>query len=217
MPHAKIPRKSTNIDMTAMCDVAFLLLTFFMLATKFKPDEPVTVVTPKSIYDIPVDDTSVVLVTLDPKGRVFFTMDNKILRKQLIDNIDQYKHLNLSPADEDRFAIGASVGVPFTQLKTYLEATPDAKKAMDETSSIPVDTSASNPNNELAVWINGARTVNPRERICVKADKDATYPQVEKVIKTLTGCHVYQFKLITDLEAVPPGTPAYVNATSGKK
>ncbi|MFM7710399.1 MAG: biopolymer transporter ExbD, partial [Ferruginibacter sp.] len=34
MPKIKIPRKSTNIDMTAMCDVAFLLLSFFILATK---------------------------------------------------------------------------------------------------------------------------------------------------------------------------------------
>ncbi|MEY4291989.1 MAG: hypothetical protein RIQ61_366, partial [Bacteroidota bacterium] len=33
MPKVKIPRKSTVVDMTAMCDVAFLLLTFFMLAT----------------------------------------------------------------------------------------------------------------------------------------------------------------------------------------
>ncbi len=39
MGRAKIPRKSTTIDMTAMCDVAFLLLSFFILATKFKPPE----------------------------------------------------------------------------------------------------------------------------------------------------------------------------------
>jgi biopolymer transport protein ExbD len=49
MPRAKIPRKSTNIDMTAMCDVAFLLLSFFILATKFKPPEALTVVTPSSV------------------------------------------------------------------------------------------------------------------------------------------------------------------------
>ena len=29
MPKVKIPRKSTAVDMTAMCDVAFLLLSFF--------------------------------------------------------------------------------------------------------------------------------------------------------------------------------------------
>ena len=35
MPKVKIPRKSTAVDMTAMCDVAFLLLTFFMLTSNF--------------------------------------------------------------------------------------------------------------------------------------------------------------------------------------
>ena len=39
MPKVKIPRKSTIVDMTAMCDVAFLLLTFFILATKPIPQE----------------------------------------------------------------------------------------------------------------------------------------------------------------------------------
>ncbi len=37
MARAKIKRGSTSIDMTPMCDVAFLLLTFFILAAKFKP------------------------------------------------------------------------------------------------------------------------------------------------------------------------------------
>ena len=60
MPKVKLPRKSTNIDMTAMCDVAFLLLTFFMLATKFKPDEPVVVKTPSSISEIPLPDADII-------------------------------------------------------------------------------------------------------------------------------------------------------------
>ena len=64
MPKVKMPRKSTNVDMTAMCDVAFLLLTFFMLATKFKPEEPVTVVTPNSISEIPLPDKDIATVQL---------------------------------------------------------------------------------------------------------------------------------------------------------
>ncbi|MFY8107916.1 MAG: ExbD/TolR family protein, partial [Bacteroidia bacterium] len=35
-----------------MTDVAFLLLTFFMLATQFKPDEPVTVNAPSSVAEV---------------------------------------------------------------------------------------------------------------------------------------------------------------------
>src|SRR5690606_3547719 len=112
----KMPRKSTNIDMTAMCDVAFLLLTFFMLATKFKPDEPVTVTTPSSISEIPLPDKDIMMITVDPTGRIFFTIDNQLVRKDLIEDIDEFKNLNLTEEEKMNFALGSSIGVPFSQL-----------------------------------------------------------------------------------------------------
>src|SRR5688572_22261746 len=129
MPKFKLPRKSTNIDMTAMCDVAFLLLSFFMLATKFKPDEPVTVVTPSSISSIPIPDADIMLITVDPKGRIFFAIDNKLRRKELIQNIDEYKKLGLTEQEMNTFAIGSSIGVPFSQLKSFLAMPPDEQGA----------------------------------------------------------------------------------------
>jgi len=218
MPHAKLPRKSTNIDMTAMCDVTFLLLTFFMLATKFKPDEPVVVKTPSSISEIPLPDADVMLITVDTKGRVFFSIDNKLMRKSLIDNIDQYKNLNLSDQDKIHFAIGSSIGIPFNQLKSYLEAAPaDQKRFQDAAPGVPTDTSVNNEQNELAAWIRSARNTNPKLRICIKADGDASYPSVQKVIKTLEGWKIFKFNLITNLKAVPPGTAAYTLQQGGKK
>lgn len=217
MPHAKLPRKSTNIDMTAMCDVAFLLLTFFMLATKFKPDEPVVVKTPSSISEIPLPDADVMLITVDPKGRVFFSIDNKLMRMALIDNIDEYKHLNLTPQEKSSFAIGSSIGVPFNQLKSFLAATPGDQKQMDETApGVPTDTSVDNESNELAAWIRSARNTNPKLRICIKADGDASYPEIQKVIKTLEGWKIFKFNLITNLKAVPPGTAAYNDTHQAK-
>jgi len=213
MAHASLPRKSTNVDMTAMCDVAFLLLTFFMLATKFKPDEPVEVRTPSSIQEIPLPDTDIMLLTIDPKGRVFFAIDNKNMRKSLIENIDEYKKLGLTEAEKNSFAIGSSIGVPFNQLKSYLDAPPDeAAKYSATATGIPVDTSVDNPNNELAAWIRSARNTNPKLRICIKADGDASYPSVQKVIKTLEGWKIFKFNLITSLKAVPVGSAAYVEA-----
>lgn len=46
MGRAKIKKKSTFIDMTAMSDVTVLLLTFFMLTSTFVKKEPVQVTTP---------------------------------------------------------------------------------------------------------------------------------------------------------------------------
>ena len=77
MPKVKIPRKSTTIDMTAMVDVSFLLLTFFMLTTQFKSDDSLIVDTPSSISEIKLPDTDILNITVDAAGKVFFSIDNK--------------------------------------------------------------------------------------------------------------------------------------------
>ena len=217
MPKIKIKRGSTNVDMTAMCDVAFLLLTFFMLATKFKPDEPVTVVTPNSISEIILPDADIMLITVDPKGRLFFSLDKKPVRRAVIEDINEHKGLNLTDAEMDAFEIGASVGVPFNQLKSYLAADPAQQKEFDKTTpGIPTDTVVTSDQNELALWIRTARNNNPRVRIAIKADADASYPDIKKVIKTLEGWKIFKFNLITGLKSVPPGTAAY-EQQMGKK
>jgi len=215
MPHAKLPRKSTNIDMTAMCDVAFLLLTFFMLATKFKPDEPVVVKTPASISEVILPEKDIMLITVDSSGRVFFAIDNKNTRKSLIENMDQYKDLKLTDQEKNTFAIGSSIGVPFSQIKSFLDNPSADEKTMPQT-GIPVDTSVDNVNNELAAWIRSARNTNPQLRICIKADADASYTSIQKVIKTLEGYKIFKFNLITNLKSIPAGTAAYNLAHGGK-
>lgn len=209
MPKLKMPRKSTNVDMTAMCDVAFLLLTFFMLATKFKPDEPVTVVTPNSISDIPLPDDDIMLITVDSKGRIFFSVDNQNVRENIIRDVNEYKGLNLSDNEIKAFKYGSSVGVPFNQLKSYLSSGIDQKEIDKTTSGIPVDSVADSEGNELGAWIRIARNNNPKIRIAIKADGSATYPEVQKVIKTLEGWKIFKFNLITGLKAIPQGTAAY--------
>jgi biopolymer transport protein ExbD len=204
--------------MTAMCDVAFLLLTFFMLATRFKPDEPVTVVTPNSISEIPIPDNDIMLITVDPKGRIFFTVDSKNDRMEIINDIDEYKNLGLTQQEKTNFSVGATVGVPFSQLKSYLDATPDEQQEFDkQTAGIPTDTVNTSDQNELAAWIRIARNNNPKLRIAIKADGDASYPDIKKVIKTLENWKIFKFNLITGLKAVPPGTAAYDQQMKGMK
>lgn len=210
MPKHKLPRKSTHIDMTAMCDVAFLLLTFFMLATKFKPDEPVVVKTPSSISDIIMPENSI-LLTIDPQGRVFFDYDNKKAKALLIDQVNTEKGLNLSDAEKESFKKGASFGLPFNQMKSYLAIDPINQKNYTFT-GIPVDTNAAPEVNELAYWVQAARSAGQQTgtppRICIKCDASTVYPKVKDVIKTLTKNKIDRFNLVTSLEAVPAGSVA---------
>src|SRR5205085_11232075 len=98
MPKVKIPRKSTNIDMTAMCDVAFLLLSFFILATKTKPTEVLTVAPPASISSKIAPDKAI-LITLTKDGRVFLMLGNGTKKSEIIEDINKTKGLQLSDAE----------------------------------------------------------------------------------------------------------------------
>jgi biopolymer transport protein ExbD len=207
--------------MTAMCDVAFLLLTFFMLATKFKPEEPVVVKTPASISDIILPDKNIMMITVDPRGRIFFAIDDTIImdkpaRRSLIEQVNYDKGLQLTGDESKVFEGGASIGIPFSQLKAFLAAPPLDQKAMTANApGVPADTAADAPNNELSVWIRDARNINPRLRICIKADGDASYPNVQKIIKTLEGLKIFKFNLITNLKGIPEGTAAWDDTHKG--
>ncbi len=72
MPSVKMPKKSTVTDMTPFVDVAFLILFFFIMATKFKPPEPVEITTPKSVSSDKLKEQDAVQVEMDKLGRVFF-------------------------------------------------------------------------------------------------------------------------------------------------
>ncbi|NIG56811.1 biopolymer transporter ExbD [Chitinophaga sp. Cy-1792] len=209
MPKVKMPRKSTSVDMTAMCDVAFLLLTFFMLATKFKPDEPVTVVTPSSINTTLLPDSDVLLFTVDKDGRVFFSMDGQPKRRKLIEDLNTQFKLGLDDKEIQSFVVGASVGTPIKNLKQYLSETPDQRKKSNLDTGIPTDSA----NNELSTWIeygNAAQGNNfAKLKYCIKADNQTPYPKIKEILDTFKKKHIQKLNLVTNLEAPPPGTAAY--------
>lgn len=200
MPKIKVPRKSTLIDMTAMCDVAFLLLTFFMLTTQFKSDESVIVDTPSSISEIKLPDTDILNITITREGKVFFNIDNKnFARERLLARItEKYPELQFTAQEEKAFSLTGSVGVPLNQLKGYLDLDEIDRKMYDQP-GIPVDSS----NNELGTWIMQGRLSNPNVRITIKGDQACPWPIVKKVMDTLQDKNVNKFNLITDLEADP--------------
>jgi len=132
MPKVKLPRKSTNIDMTAMCDVAFLLLSFFILTTKFKAPEALAVVTPNSVSAKIAPQKDVVLVTIDKGGKVYFSVSdvNSGEKKTILETVNSSRNLGLTPTEIAAFSKNptAYIGVPFSQLKSYLSKTADEMK-----------------------------------------------------------------------------------------
>ena len=210
MGRAKIPRKSTSVDMTAMCDVAFLLLSFFILTTKFKPAEALAVTTPKSVSTNPAEQKDVVMITMDKKGSIYFGVsDDAMEEKQaIIDEVNTQKALGLSDAQKKAFVrSGSYVGVPFNQLKSYLDQTPDQIAKLTLT-GIPVTDSL---NNELQVWMRAANTAfqGKKMNLLLKGDNDAKYPSFQGVINAFKKNDNLKFQVITDPEGVPMGTDLY--------
>ena len=64
MPKIKAPKGSPSIDMTPMVDLAFLLVTFFMLSASFRSSEPVDVDIPTSISDKIIPENVLLITTL---------------------------------------------------------------------------------------------------------------------------------------------------------
>jgi len=219
MPKVKLPRKSTNIDMTAMCDVAFLLLSFFILTTKFKPPEALTVVTPKSVSTKSVNTKNSVTIILDKDGKAYFSVsdDNTPEKGDIIDYVDQQKSLGLTAQEKNAFKkAGSFVGVPFSQLKSFLQLTPEQLKAL-QSPGIPVTDTL---NNEMTMWLRAASDAFQGKQITVflKGDNLAKYPSLRGVIDALKKNDIMKFSMITNPEAVPAGTDLYKKnlATGGK-
>jgi len=207
MPKVKVPRKSTVIDMTAMCDVAFLLLSFFILTTKFKPPELLSVVTPKSVATKPADQKNVVLITVDDAGKTFFSVsdENSAEKGEIIDVAAQLKGITLSDQEKAAFKRPSSyIGVPFSQLPAFLKLTPEQLKEFKTPPGIPTDSA----NNELLIWIRAAATAfkGSKMNIMLKGDNKAKYPAFKAVIDALKKNEIFKFSLITDPEGVPKGS-----------
>jgi biopolymer transport protein ExbD len=217
MPKVKVPRKSTSVDMTAMCDVAFLLLSFFILTTKFKSDDGLGVVTPNSVSTKATDDKNVVMVTMDKEGKAYFSVgDNNTAEKQdIIDMIDQGKNLGLTAKEKAAFArSGSYVGVPFSMLKSFLNLTADQVKNY-KSPGIPLDTA----NNELTVWMNAATRAftGSKMNLLVKGDNNAKYPTFKGVIDAFKRNEIFKFSMVTNPEGVPEGTALAAKRATGTK
>jgi biopolymer transport protein ExbD len=120
MSKVKIPRKSVSLDMTAMCDMAFLLLTFFILTAKFKPDDPVVVDTPASISDVKLPESNIMTISIDRDDKVYFGIDGQFDREKMLEFVAGKYKVGFTPEEIKQFSLLSSFGVPIGNMRQLL-------------------------------------------------------------------------------------------------
>ena len=206
MARAKIKRGSTSVDMTPMCDVAFLLLTFFILAAQFKAPEAIEVNPPNSVSNKVAPQKKFLLVTIGKDNKVFLSMDPSI-QSDVLDELGKERNINFSAEVKKKFAAVPFIGVPISQLPQYVELNPDQLKG-NLLPGIPVVDSA---NNELKAWISAAVNSQMGEQLnfLIKGDDASKYPTFKSVIDAFTANDQYKYNLVTNAEQVPEGSELY--------
>jgi biopolymer transport protein ExbD len=119
-------RVGIRIDMTPMVDVAFLLLTFFMLTTQFRPPAEVEVILPDSHSAIKLPESDVITVSVNKDGRIFMGVDSQILRAKLFGEENKLRmDMPIEKLDLEQKLISARISNP--KLRTVLKCDRDSE------------------------------------------------------------------------------------------
>lgn len=186
---------SPQLDMNPMVDLAFLLVTFFLLASTFKTAEPARVVVPRSVTTANLPDENLITISITMDGRTFIGLSNPEARKMWLERYAALYELDFNENQQNTFSMIPGFGVPREKLKDLLNMPPEKRNRYSQP-GIPIDSSY----NELADWLILGRTVIPRARVAIKADKGTPYKHVNHVIRTLTENNILRFNLVTDIK-----------------
>jgi biopolymer transport protein ExbD len=202
-----------------MVDLAFLLVTFFMLTASFRNAEPVTVETPSSISDKIIPE-NILMVTLDKDGRVFFNLSDPEARKEMLNNMLQKYKVGLSPEKIEEFSFMSTFGCTMQELPAYMN-TEAAKRASFPTEGIPTDSTK----NELLDWLsfaanaagNTGRTAfeeaklkggepkmeDFKPKFILRVDSKTLYKDAQVVIDVFRELNLNNLNFVTSAEAIP--------------
>ncbi len=194
----KMKKKSTSTDMTAMCDVAFLLLTFFILTATAKVPEVMPVDTPASTVQTKLPEKDLATLTVG-NGKVFFDVKGKDVRIRTLELMGNKYGVKFSEDDQKQFAIMESFGVPVQNLKQIIDMKPSDRKKVQQP-GIPKDSL----DNQLADWVQNARIANielhdKELELAIKGDAKEEYPIIKKVMDILQDQKINSFSLVTGL------------------
>lgn len=199
MSKVKVPKKSIWVDMTAMCDMAFLLVTFFMLTSNFIPKELLQVTPPASVSETRPPEVNRISILVDSNGKVVLGIEDQEMREELLNRIAKAYKISFTQNQRSEFRRSNSVGVPVKVLSRLLNLPEADRSKPANVLGIPTDST----HNELKEWVRHARHTNPQLQIVIKADKNTPYSKIKQVLGTLQELNENKYMLITGREEAP--------------
>ncbi|WP_290868781.1 biopolymer transporter ExbD [Flavobacterium sp.] len=198
MMAVKMSKKASSIDMTAMCDVSFLLLTFFILTSTAKVPEAMPVDMPSSTVQSKLPESNLATLTIG-KGKVFFDLKGREVRIQTLEKMAEKYGVEFTDEDKKEFSLMEGIGVDIASLKSIIEMKSSERLKANQP-GVPKDSL----NNQLAEWIQFARQanidINDKDlEIAIKGDAKEEYPSIRKVMDILQDQGVNSFSLVTGL------------------
>lgn len=225
MAKINMPKGSPSIDMTPMVDLAFLLVTFFMLAAKTRTPEPVDIAYPSSaITDEEVATQALVQMSIDRGGCVYLNPGPYESREKILGAMLKMYKMNLTEDQYASFQKLTSFGCSMAELPQYLDMSDEERRAF-QTKGVPADTIAF-ARNELKDWLSVSKEIlredaldrfnnavaerKPKDpepkpedfkaKYVIKADGKAAYVHAKKVIETCRDLKLNNLNFVTSLE-----------------
>lgn len=197
MARNKKERSDLFIDMTAMSDMAWLLLTFFILTTQFRKPEIVPVNTPSSVAEEKLQDGDLVQITVNDEGRYYFGIIDDHYKEPILEKMGEKYGITFTDEEKRTFLELSEVTVPIGSLKSYLGASDEQRKATIP--GIPLDSA----NLQLIDWVEFSYEVEPDLALAIKGDVNTQYPKFRELINQLVERNFNRFQLITSSESKP--------------
>jgi biopolymer transport protein ExbD len=195
MSAKKTKRIGVKLDMTPMVDVAFLLLTFFMLTTTFKPPEEVQISLPSSHSEIKLPSSDILTISVGKDGRVIYGVDSQVTREKIFNQKGASDYISFRKVKQGDGGVAQKL---YFSSENRGQPKPDLLRTFKLTEGFEINL---NDMEQLVTW---TRLSNPKIRGVIKADNDANYEVIEKIMDVFQRTGLTRFNLVTNLEADVP-------------